>query len=83
MSVALCNDIRSIIEEVETLDDVQDLSDDDDLFDAGMTSLAAVRLALVLEDRLGIEFNDEVLTRAHFSTIGSIARIVADLRAAD
>lgn len=52
--------------------DVASLSDDDDLFGAGLTSHASVNLMLALEDAFEVEFPDDMLRR---STFGSIAAI--------
>jgi len=42
------------------------------LYDAGMTSLASVRLMLALEDEFGIEFPDNMLRREVFESVDSI-----------
>jgi acyl carrier protein len=59
--------------------DVDSLSDDDDLFNAGMTSHASVNLMLALEDAFDIEFPDRMLTRSVFESIASIAAALAEL----
>jgi acyl carrier protein len=48
------------------------LDTDDDLHAAGMSSHASVNVMLALEDALDVEFPDELLTKATFSTIGTI-----------
>jgi acyl carrier protein len=52
--------------------DVSTLSDDADLYEAGMTSHASVNVMLALEDAFDIEFPDRMLTRSVFRTISSI-----------
>lgn len=52
--------------------DVAALPDDADLYDAGLTSLATVTLMLALEDALGVEFPESMLSRRTFSSIESI-----------
>lgn len=53
------------------------LSDQDDLYDAGLKSLTAVHLMLGLEDEFGIEFPESMLNRGMFSTVGRIREAVA------
>lgn len=55
------------------------LDADADLHAAGMTSHASVNVMLSIEDALDIEFPDELLTKATFSTIGSISAAVNSL----
>ena len=59
--------------------DVSDLSDDSDLYEAGLTSLITVNLLLAIEDHFDIEFPDELLSRRTFQTIDSLAEAVARL----
>jgi acyl carrier protein len=49
------------------------LSDDANLYAAGMTSHASVNVMLALEEEFDVEFPDEMLTRSAFESIGSIA----------
>jgi acyl carrier protein len=58
---------------------IADLSDDDDLYDAGLTSLATVGLMLALEDGFDIEFPDSMLSRKTFGSIASLANAVEEL----
>lgn len=55
---------------------------DDDLFDRGLTSLATVEVMLALEERLGVEFPDEALTRSTFRSVGSLVEALSRLGAA-
>jgi len=59
--------------------DPASLGDHDDLYAAGLKSLAAVQLMLALEAEFRIEFPDSVLHRSAFSTIGRIRDTVAGL----
>ena len=61
--------------------DAEALDDDDDLFQAGMSSHASVNLMLALEDRFDVEFPDEMLTRHVFSSVSEIAAAVDQLQA--
>lgn len=58
---------------------VEDLSDDADLFAAGLDSLAIVNVLMSIEERFDIELPDEMLSRRSFSSIATITRVVADL----
>lgn len=60
---------------------VADLSDDSDLYDAGLTSFATVQLMLALEDQFGVEFPENMLNRRTFSSIARIVASVNELKA--
>lgn len=49
---------------------------DDDLWDAGMNSLASVKIMVAVEESFGLEFPDEILSRATFGRIRAIADAV-------
>jgi acyl carrier protein len=71
--------IREIIRTSTSLgDNALTLSVDEDLWGAGMASLASVRVMVAIEEEFSFEFPDEVLTRATFSSIGSIAAVVVE-----
>ncbi len=53
--------------------DAMQLSENDDLYAAGMTSLASVNVMLALENEFGVEFPDQMLNRSMFMSIGAIA----------
>ncbi len=59
--------------------DVKQLSDTDDLYQAGLTSLGTVNLMLALENHFDIEFPDTMLSRKTFSSLESIADAVSEL----
>jgi acyl carrier protein len=59
--------------------DVDDLADDVDLFQAGMTSHASVNVMLALEDAFDLEFPDRMLTRSVFESIASIRAALTEL----
>jgi acyl carrier protein len=63
--------------------DAGTLSDDADLYEAGMTSHASVTLMLALEDAFDVEFPDRMLTREVFQSIGSIQAALAELTEAE
>ena len=49
------------------------LTDDTNLYSAGMTSHASVNVMLALEEEFDVEFPDEMLTRSAFESINSIS----------
>lgn len=59
--------------------DVGQLSDDDDLFQAGMTSHASVNVMLALEDAFDVEFPEAMLRKSTFASIGALCRALAEL----
>ena len=62
--------------------DVDELADDADLFQAGMTSHASVTVMLALEETFDLEFPDSMLTRKMFESVASITRAVGTLTGA-
>ena len=72
--------IRSILKEHARLAvDVGSLSEDSDLYQAGMTSHASVNVMLALEDAFDVEFPEAMLRKSTFSSVGSLRRALADL----
>jgi acyl carrier protein len=61
--------------------DVNALSAQDDLPQAGMTSHASVNVMLGLEGEFDVEFPDNMLSRAVFSSIASISAAIHQLQA--
>lgn len=59
--------------------EIATLSDDHDLYAAGLTSFAAVQMMLALEDAFDIEFPERMLNRRSFATIGAIESCIAEL----
>jgi acyl carrier protein len=59
--------------------DIAQISDDGDLYQAGLTSLITVNLLLAIEDHFDVEFPDELLSRRTFQPIGALAEVVEDL----
>ena len=55
------------------------LTDDADLYGAGMTSHASVNVMLALEDAFDVEFPDALLTKSTFCTTGAIRSAVEGL----
>jgi acyl carrier protein len=59
---------------------VEQLSDDSDLYEAGLTSLSTVNLMLALEEHFDVEFLDRMLGRKTFGSINSLSAAIAELR---
>jgi acyl carrier protein len=60
---------------------VDNLSINDDLYQAGLTSLTTVNIMLAIEDAFDIEFPDSKLNRKTFDSIDSLLETVAELTA--
>lgn len=70
--------IRQVLRDTALLPvPVDDIADDDDLYLAGMTSLASVNVMLALEDALDIEFPEQLLKKATFASIAAISEALA------
>jgi acyl carrier protein len=63
--------------------DAGTLSDQDDLYQAGLTSHASVNVMLSVEDAFGIEFSDAMLTKDTFRSIEAIRERVQQLGVSD
>ena len=50
---------------------------DDDLFHAGLDSMAIMQVILILEDEFGVRLPDSSIKRETFATARSIATVVA------
>ena len=75
--------IRKILRDQARLSvDVASLSDDADLYQAGMTSHASVNIMLALEGEFDVEFPDRMLKRSVFESIASMSAAIEELQAA-
>lgn len=73
--------IRSILAEHARLPvRVEELSDDADLYQAGLTSLSTVNLMLALEEHFDVEFLDRMLGRKTFGSIRALSEAITELR---
>ena len=73
--------VRNILEKHGRMTtSVTELDINDDLYNAGLTSLATVGLMLALEDEFDVEFTDAMLSRKTFSSIDSIMEAVEELQ---
>jgi acyl carrier protein len=59
--------------------DVSTIGDDEDLFQAGMTSHASVNVMLALEDEFDMEFPESMLNKATFESVTAIRTALAGL----
>lgn len=76
-------EIRTILAEHARLPvAVDQLTDDSDLYQAGLTSLSTVNLMLALEEHFDVEFLDRMLGRKTFGSIRALAQAIAELRGA-
>jgi acyl carrier protein len=74
------NQIRTILNAQGRLPvDVNTLSDQDDLYAAGLTSHASVNVMLALEDEFDLEFPDELLRKSTFASVDSIRSALTQL----
>lgn len=76
----MTDEIRAIVKEHARLAvDIATLSDDADLYQAGLTSHASVNLMLALEGKFDVEFPDRMLRKRVFESITSIRAAIAEL----
>ncbi|WP_052213751.1 acyl carrier protein [Belnapia sp. F-4-1] len=73
--------VRNVLKGVSDLAGRADaLSNDADLFDAGLSSYGTVEVMIGLENALGVEFPETALTRDSFSSINAIVRVLEGLQ---
>jgi acyl carrier protein len=81
MTDSLNSQIRRVLAEHARLPvDVESLTDQTDLFRAGMNSHTSVSVMLAPEDAFEIEFPDSMLKRSGFESIAAIAASIAELK---
>lgn len=72
--------IRTILAEHGHLPvDLDKLRDEDDLYQAGMTSHASVNVMLALEDEFEIEFPERMLRKSTFESVAAIRVAISEL----
>lgn len=72
--------IREVLASVGKLAvDPNELDQDADLYDAGLTSLNTVSVMLALEDEYNVEFEEAMLNRSTFQSIGALADALEQL----
>lgn len=76
--------VRNALQQTSTLSvPVEQLKDDDDLFDAGLVSFDLISLIAFLETTYGIEFPAEAMHRQTFMTINNISTTLMALKPGD
>ena len=76
------DDIRGILQQHARLSgDAAALTDDADLYAAGLTSHGTVNLLIALEEHFNVEFPEPMLRRRTFESIASIRESIAELTA--
>jgi acyl carrier protein len=74
--------IREILKGISGLKrDVSALSDDDDLYDAGLSSHDALSLMVALEEAFDVEFPDHLLCRHTFVSLRAVAEALEEIGA--
>jgi acyl carrier protein len=68
--------IREVLAQVTELEDPAALSDDEDLYRAGLTSLETLQVLIRLEERFGMTIPDEALDREIFTSITAIGDVI-------
>ncbi|MBY6686513.1 acyl carrier protein [Rhodococcus sp. BP-149] len=58
---------------------IASVGNEDDLYDAGLTSHASVNVMIALEDEFDVEFPDRLLQKSTFASVAAIADAVAEL----
>jgi acyl carrier protein len=72
--------IRAILKENAHLPvNVDTLNDEQNLYDAGMSSHSTVNVMLALEDEFDVEFPARLLRRSVFSSVASIRNAINEL----
>lgn len=80
---AMTEQIRTILREHGRLAvPIESLSDEGDLYKAGMTSQASVNVMLALEGAFDIEFPDHMLKRSVFASVAAIREAIEQLTGA-
>lgn len=80
-SSSMTQEIREVLRTHGRLaGDVNKLTEESDLYQAGLTSHASVNLMLALEDRFGVEFPERLLRRGAFASIHAIRSALEELR---
>ena len=80
MSDAIDSRIRDVLDRYGKVQvPVASLADDDDLYQAGLTSHASVNVMLALEEAFGSEFTDDLLRKSTFQSIASIRSALAQI----
>lgn len=74
--------IRAILAEHGQLPvDMEKVRNEDNLYEAGMTSHASVNVMLALEDEFEVEFPEEMLRKSTFESVAAVRAALGELAA--
>ncbi|MFM0203769.1 acyl carrier protein [Paraburkholderia fungorum] len=77
-------DLRRVLSETACLNvPIETLSDSDDLYAAGLSSLGSVRLVMAIEEVFDIEMPGESITYDLFRSIDSLVNTIGQVRAGE
>lgn len=77
---SMSDEIREILQIHGNLPvEISQLSDDDDLYQNGLTSHASVNVMLAIEDEFEMEFPDSALRKSSFQSVSAIVQILKTL----
>jgi acyl carrier protein len=80
MSDDLIEKVRQVLKQHGRLSkDIAVLTDDADLYQAGLTSHASVNVMLALEGAFDVEFPDHMLKRGVFESLAAIRAAIEEL----
>ena len=75
------NELRQILKDTAHFEvSIDSIRDNDDLYEAGLSSLNTIQLMLAIERHFNIEIPDQMLNRQLFQSIDSLAEAVTQLR---
>lgn len=77
-SAELVEKVRELIDENSSIAITAAISDDDDLFAAGLQSLDCVRILIAVEDDFDCELPNDRIERSIFASIANLSAIVAE-----
>ncbi|WP_233807053.1 acyl carrier protein [Paraburkholderia sp. HP33-1] len=74
-------ELRQIITDFGHLDiSADNISDDADLYEIGLSSLNTIQLMLAIENHFNLEIPDRMLSRSLFQSINSMANAITQLQ---
>ena len=77
------DEIRQIVQQHGRLGvEMSSLSDDADLYDAGLSSHASITLMLALEEHFDLEFPERLLRRRTFESVAAIQSAIEEISTA-
>lgn len=78
--MTIAGEVRRLVAEHGRLSvPMEQVGDDDDLFNAGMTSHATVGVMFALEDSFDVEFPEDMLNLNTFQTVNALTEALSSL----